>query len=127
MFIQLQLVMIASAPSFINKNRGRRATKNASFTADFTCVRAQSAARGEGERVVSTGYTSNKKIVIRLVVIIKEVGGIAATWICTKSFWFLRPADELLSFRSLITSEPWGPTKVTKISSFRCWRASLGK
>lgn len=30
---------------------------------------------------------------------------IAATWICTKSFWFLRPMDELLSFRS--SSEPW--------------------
>lgn len=28
-------------------------------------------------------------------------GFIAATWICTKSFWFLRPGDELLSFRSL--------------------------
>lgn len=25
---------------------------------------------------------------------------IAATWSCTKSFWFLRPTDELLSFRS---------------------------
>lgn len=25
---------------------------------------------------------------------------IASTWICTKSFWFLRPTDELLSFRS---------------------------
>lgn len=63
---------------------------------------------------------------IRLVVIIREVGCIAATWICTKSFWFLRPADELLSFRSC-SSEPWGPTKVAKISSFRYWRVSLGK
>ena len=36
----------------------------------------------------------------RLDVIIKEVEHIAATWICTKSFWFLRPTDELLSFRS---------------------------
>lgn len=28
------------------------------------------------------------------------VGCIASTWICTKSFWFLRPMDELLSFKS---------------------------
>lgn len=25
---------------------------------------------------------------------------VATTWICTKSFWFLRPMDELLSFNS---------------------------
>lgn len=75
---------------------------------------------------MKTGNVSSEKITIRLVVIIKEVGCIAATWICTKSFWFLRPADELLSFRSG-SSEPWGPTKVAKISSFRYWRVSLGK
>lgn len=56
---------------------------------------------------------------IKLEVIISDVGCIAATWICTKSFWFLRPTDELLSFRS-DSSEPWGSTKVAKISSFRC-------
>lgn len=54
-FIQFQLVMMASAPSFINKKRGRRLTKNASLTAVLTCVRAQSGAWGRGERVVSTG------------------------------------------------------------------------
>lgn len=32
---------------------------------------------------------------------IKVVGCIASTWICTKSFWFLRPTDELLSFGSV--------------------------
>lgn len=58
-------------------------------------------------------------MMIRLEVIISAEGCIAATWICTKSFWFLRPTDELLSFRSL-ASEPWGPTKVTRISSLRC-------
>lgn len=126
MFIQVQLVIIASAPSFMNRKRGRRLTKNASLTAVLTCVRAQSGAWGRGERVVNTGYASSEKIMIRLVVIIREVGCIAATWICTKSFWFLRPADELLSFRSS-SSEPWGPTKVAKISSFRYWRVSLGK
>lgn len=125
-FIQVQLVIIVSAPSFINKKRGSRLTRNASFTAVLTCVRAQSGDCGRGERVVSTGYTSREKIMTRLVDIIREVGCIAATWICTKSLWFLRPVDELLSFRSR-ASEPWGSTKVAKISSFRCWRASLGK
>ena len=59
------------------------------------------------------------KIRIRLEVIMREVGCIAATWICTKSLWFLRPTDELLSFRSR-PSEPWGSTKDGKISSFLC-------
>ena len=54
-FIQFQLVMIASAPSFMNKNRGNRLMKNASFTAVLTWVRAQSGVWGRGERVVSTG------------------------------------------------------------------------
>lgn len=61
----------------------------------------------------------------KLEVIIIAVGDIATTWICTKILWFLRPMDELLSFRSH-TSEPWSPTKVSKVSSPRCWRASLG-
>ena len=119
MFIQLQLVMTVSAPSFMNRHRGRRLTKNASFTAVLTCVRAQSGVGGLGERVVRMGNASRKKVTTRLVVIIREVGCIAATWSCTKSFWFLRPVDELLSFRSE-TSEPWGSTEVTEISSFRC-------
>lgn len=62
MFIQVQLVIIASAPSFMNRKRGRRLTKNASLTAVLTCVRAQSGAWGRGERVVNTGYASSEKI-----------------------------------------------------------------
>ena len=54
-FIQFQLVTIASAPSFRNKNKGRRLMKKASFTAVLTWVRAQSASLGEGLRVVRTG------------------------------------------------------------------------
>ena len=50
---------------------------------------------------MSRGYPSNVKIMIKLDVIISEVGCIAATWICTKNLWFLRPTDELLSYRSL--------------------------
>jgi len=41
-FIQFQLVMMVSAPSFRNRKRGRRLTKNANLTAVFTCVTAQS-------------------------------------------------------------------------------------
>lgn len=51
--------------------------------------------------VVNRGYRRRVKIIIRLDVIISAEGCIAATWICTKSFWFLRPTDELLSFRSM--------------------------
>lgn len=54
-FIQFQLVITVSAPSFKNRKRGKRLTKNASFTAVFTFVRAQSGACGRGERVVTTG------------------------------------------------------------------------
>lgn len=102
MFIQFQLVMIVSAPSFKKRNSGRRLTKKASFTAVFTWVRAQSLSKGLGEKEVRTGYASRRKIIIRLDVIIIGVWCIAATWICTKSFWFLRPTDELLSFRSFM-------------------------
>ena len=45
-FIQFQLVIIVSAPSFINKNRGNRLTKKASFTAVLTFTSAQSGAWG---------------------------------------------------------------------------------
>lgn len=60
----------------------------------------------------------------RLDAIVSVVGCIASTWSCTKSFWFLRPTDELLSFKS--ASEPWGLTRVVRISSSYCCRASLG-
>lgn len=74
--------------------------KKAHFTAVLTWASAQLGGRGVGEKEERMGYISNKKIRIRLVVIMVEVRCIAATWICTKSFWFLRPTDELLSFRS---------------------------
>lgn len=44
------------------------------------------------------------KIRIEIVINIEElkISGkfIAFTWICTKSFWLLRPADRLFSFKS---------------------------
>lgn len=54
------------------------------------------------------------------------IGGtyIASTWTCTKSFWFLKPTDELLSYRS--TSEPRSLAAVARISSFCCLKTSLG-
>lgn len=100
-FIQDQVVTTVSIPSERNKDRGNRLIKKAILMAVFTCVRAHFWSEGVGERVVSSGYDSHTKIMIRLDVIMIEVGCIAATWICTKSFWFLRPTDELLSFRSM--------------------------
>lgn len=41
-FIQVQEVMIVSAPSLKKRNRGRRLTKNPSFTAVLTWSVAQS-------------------------------------------------------------------------------------
>lgn len=125
MFIQLQLVMIVSAPSLRKRNKGKRLTKNASFTAVLTSVRAQFECRGSGDSVVRTGYERRVKMMIKLEAIVREVEVIAATWICTKSFWFLRPTDELLSFRSR-SNEPWSSTRGAKVSSFRCWQASFG-
>lgn len=117
-FIQFQEVMIVSAPSLRKMNSGRRLTKKASLTAVLTWETAQLEGWGVGLRVVRRGNARSEKIRIRLDVIMSEEGCIAATWICTKSFWFLRPTDELLSFRS--TSEPWSSTKVSKNSKLRC-------
>lgn len=119
MFIQHQVVVMISAPWLRKRARGRRLTKNAIFTAVFTWPSAHPCSRGVGLIVVMVGYTSRAKIMIRLEAIISAEGCIAATWICTKSFWFLRPTDELLSFRSM-SSDPWGPTKGAKISSLCC-------
>lgn len=73
-----------------------------------------------GERDLSTGWASSINTMIKLEVIISEVGCIAATWICTKSFWFLRPTDELLSFRSSVRVSPGVQPRGRKISSLRC-------
>lgn len=95
---------------------GRRLTKKASFTAVFTLVRAQFSFRVWGVRVVRTGYVRRKKIMSRLDAIIVELLCIAATWICTKSFWFLRPTDDCYPLGALGASEPWSSTKGTEIS-----------
>lgn len=97
-FIQLQLVIITSAPSVRKMKRGRRLVKKASFTAVLTCERAQCGL--EGRMVERMGYDRIAKMMSKLEDITMDEGCIAATWICTKSFWFLRPMDELLSFRS---------------------------
>lgn len=117
-FIQVQLVMITSAPSDKKREAGRRLTRNANFTAVFTDVSAQVLGFGAGERVVRRGRIRREKMTKRLVDIANVVRYIAFTWSCTKSFWFLRPADTLLSFKS-----PRGrriSTEVTAGSSPRC-------
>lgn len=103
-FIQCQLVTIVSTPWSRKMNSGRRLTAKAVLTPVLTWVTAQLSFWGFGSKVVMRGYKRRPKISMRLVEKIRAVGCIAATWICTKSFWFLRPTDELLSFRS--ASEP---------------------
>lgn len=99
-FIQDQAVIIVSAPWSKNRKRGKRLMKKASLTAFLVFVRAQPVIRGVGERVVRTGNSRMRKIIIMQEGRRSAVEGIATTWSCTKSFWFLRPMDELLSFRS---------------------------
>lgn len=55
MFIQFQLVITISAPSFRNKNKGKRLTKKDSLTAVLTCVKAQAVLLGLGVSVVKRG------------------------------------------------------------------------
>lgn len=127
-FIQVQLVMIVSAPSSRKRHRGIRLMKKAVFTAVLTCERGQFVSCGEGLRVVRRGKTRIIKMIIRQEAKMWGVVYIAATWICTKSFWFLRPTDELLSFRSWIREGFRVQLKLTKISSFRCCeRLSVNK
>lgn len=75
--------------------------KNAMLTAVLTCVAAHSGFWGVGFKVVKRGNTSVTMTKIREDDIIKVAKVIASAWICTKSFWFLRPTDELLSFKGV--------------------------
>lgn len=55
------------------------------------------------------GYVRRVKIIRRVELKMSVGECIASTWSCTKSFWFLRPTDGLLSFKSRVTHgfEPW--------------------
>lgn len=92
-FIQCQFVTTASSPWSRKINRGNKLTANAVLTAVFTWVVAHWPFTGVGLIVVIRGYASMTKIRINDVVITRVVC-IAPAWICTKSFWFLRPADD---------------------------------
>lgn len=75
--------------------------KNAVLTAVLTWVRAHPEFLGFGLNVVSSGNRRVARTKVSEDDMIKAVWVIASAWICTKSFWFLRPMDELLSFRSV--------------------------
>lgn len=96
--------------------------KNAVLTAVLAYLVAQFWSRGFGVSVIRTGHIKTVNVRSRAEVII--VFTIAATWSCTKSFWFLRPMDRLLSFRSVKrlrhTNEPRSLTVVIGVSSPYC-------
>lgn len=96
-FIQCQFVIIPSVFRFRKIIRGRRLIKNAELTAVLV-FSASLDSCWSGFSVVISGYTRIKKIRRSDECIINAI--LAFTWICTKSFWFLRPTDGLLSFES---------------------------
>lgn len=100
-FIHDQVVIMVSTPSLRNKKRGRRLIIKAILIEVFTDVEYWGGCCVVGVRVEIRGRVSKIKMIKRLEDINKEVECIAAAWICTKSFWFLRPMDELLSFSSM--------------------------
>lgn len=98
MFIHCHVVIMVSIPWSKKIIKGMMLMKNAVLTAVLTCFVAQFWSKGFGLRVIINGNRRIVRVSRREVVAI--VSSIAATWSCTKSFWFLRPTDELLSFRS---------------------------
>lgn len=73
------------------------------------------------------GEVSRIKMVIRREGIIRGEIGIATTWICTKSFWCLRPMDELLSFRSVRVSFGVQPKNQKLAGLYCCEPLSVNK
>ena len=94
MFIQFQFVIIISVPSLRKTKRGRRLTKNVVFTVVLTWSVAHSGVFGSGLRVVKIGRVKSTSTRIRLEAKINVLECIATAWICTKSFWYLRPMDD---------------------------------
>ena len=92
--IQFQLTMTTSVPSLRKTKRGRRLTKNAVFTVVLTCRDAHSGDFGSGSKVERIGSINKANIRSRPEVKTSVLDGIATTWICTKSFWYLRPMDD---------------------------------
>lgn len=92
-FIQDQVVIIVSNPSLINKINGNRLIMNDILTEFLTQVEDQLEGCGFVVIVEIKGMIRKVKIIRRLEDIIKEVECITTAWICTKSFWFLRPMD----------------------------------
>lgn len=105
-FIQFQFVMIISVPSLRKMKRGRRLTKNAVFTVVLTWEVAHSGVFGFGLRVVRIGRVRRTKTRIRLEAKINVLECIATAWICTKSFWYLRPTDDCYPSVALGRGEP---------------------
>lgn len=97
-FIHCQFVMMPSVFKSRKIISGRRLMKNAELTAIFVMF-AMLDFSWSGFSVINRGNIRIKKIRRSDECIINVI--LASTWICTKSFWFLRPTDKLLSFRSM--------------------------
>lgn len=68
-------------------------TEKASLIAVLTRVYSGEEVLDSGNRADRRGYVSTARVKVRVDIMVIEACSIAATWICTKSFWFLRPTD----------------------------------
>ena len=104
----------ACSPEARKEARGIRLTRKAVRTAFRARSVKEKPLGAWGRRVIKIGERRRRKIRTRqddemgarsLLKAANSRRGLgkftASTWICTKSFWFLRPMDRLLSFRSL--------------------------
>ena len=130
MLNQQQLVRMSSVPLLRYIVRGSRLMKNAILTCITAISSGDLVLMDLCTKVINTGIIKTTKIRIIQQVMTIELAFIATTWSCTKSFWFLRPVDELLSFRSdrlnESVSELQNLTGVAKFSRLRSRTASLG-
>lgn len=101
-FIHFQVMVAVSSPSVIKRKSGGRLIKKASLTALVAWLCAQSFC-GAGElSVLSRGRT--KRVIVRSSMeVIIVVVCIAFTWICTKSFWLLRPMDDFYPLKARVS------------------------
>lgn len=99
-FIHWTSEITSWAPVYRKIERGNKLLMNAIFIALLYRPVSGFMPKRAAQRGPDAGEISAMMVTRRPVGITAAACIIASTWICAKSFWFLRPGDELLSFRS---------------------------